>query len=125
MTPRAADRGAATVWAATAAALLLAVTALLLDVGSAVVARHRAQAAADLAALAAAGDPVEGERVACAAAERVVGGMDGRLAACALDGWNALVEVRVERSWSLLTRSTATARAHAGPGPRPPPRTAG
>ncbi|MFR9804889.1 Rv3654c family TadE-like protein [Pseudonocardia sp. RS010] len=111
------DRGSATVWAAFAAVALLAVTAFLLDVGGAVLARHRAEASADLAALAAAGDPVQGEEVACAAAHRVTDGTGAELTRCTLDGWHALVELQVRRPWALLAPPAATGRAHAGPVP--------
>lgn len=60
------EAGAATVFAALALAGLLGLTVLVGQVGAAVVARHRVQAAADLAALAAAGALVYGAVEACA-----------------------------------------------------------
>jgi secretion/DNA translocation related TadE-like protein len=65
------DRGVATVWAATAVAVLISVLAAMLDLAGAVAARHRAEAAADLAALAAAGRAVHGGDSACARAAEV------------------------------------------------------
>jgi secretion/DNA translocation related TadE-like protein len=58
-----------------AAGLLLM---LVLALGGAVTARHRAGAAADLAALAAAGDPATG----CASAARVAAANSARLVGC-------------------------------------------
>ncbi len=59
------DGGSATVWAAALTAVLLIIGAAGIDLVSAVRARHVAGAAADLAALAAAGRSSEGEDRAC------------------------------------------------------------
>jgi secretion/DNA translocation related TadE-like protein len=75
------DRGSATVWVVIACLVTWAVATLALSIGGAVVARHRAESAADLAALAGArvlangiGDPcAEATRVAAATRARVVG----------------------------------------------------
>ncbi|MYV71139.1 hypothetical protein GT043_35460, partial [Streptomyces sp. SID2131] len=61
------DRGAATVWTAFAACVLCVVFGALLALGQAVVARHRAGGAADLAVLAAADRALWGQAEACAA----------------------------------------------------------
>ncbi|WP_399437497.1 Rv3654c family TadE-like protein [Streptomyces sp. WAC07149] len=60
-------------WATVVAAVLVAVFGGVLLLGQAVVARHRAGAAADLAALAAAASWAHGPERACAAARRVAG----------------------------------------------------
>ncbi|WP_434739163.1 Rv3654c family TadE-like protein, partial [Streptomyces katrae] len=60
-------------WATVVAAVLVAVFGGVLLLGHAVVARHRAGAAADLAALAAAASWAHGPERACAAARRVAG----------------------------------------------------
>lgn len=109
------DRGAATVWTVSGLALLMTVTAAVLWFGAAVVTRHRAESAADLAALAAAGGAVDGERRACAQARWVVEQMAAELRSCRLLGWDALVEVVAVPPGVLSRFGSADARARAGP----------
>jgi secretion/DNA translocation related TadE-like protein len=78
-------------------------------------ARHRAQSAADLAALAAASTAVAGERRACDAARWVTDGMGVALRSCRLSGWDALVEVSAKSAGVPGEFSPAVARARAGP----------
>lgn len=111
----AADRGVATVWAATAVAVLIGVLVAMLDLASAVTARHRAEAAADLAALAAATQAVRGSAPACAAARDAAGGTGARMVLCRLQGFDALVEVEVGVRLSMLGTVTVHGRARAGP----------
>jgi secretion/DNA translocation related TadE-like protein len=105
----------ATVWAAAAVAVLLALAMFGVDLGAAASLRHRAEAAADLAALAAAGHATGGERVACAYAARVAEGMSTRLRSCRLTGWEAFVEMVADGPIAPLPNGTVSARAHAGP----------
>ncbi|GAA1942436.1 Rv3654c family TadE-like protein [Amycolatopsis minnesotensis] len=107
--------GYATVWAATAIAALLAIAALVICGGAAAVARHRANGAADLAALAAAGRVADGEQAACARAGLVADRMGTRLVSCRLAGRDALVEVGCAPPRPLDRFGTASARARAGP----------
>lgn len=109
------DDGVATVWTACAAVLVLMLLAVGLDLGSAVVARHRAEAAADLGALAAAGAAGEGEEAACARARTVAAETDAELLRCALVGWDALVEVGARRASTLIGGPPVLGRARAGP----------
>ncbi len=102
-------------WTACAVAALLVVTGVILWLGGAVAARQRAAAAADLAALAAAGQAVLGSDRACAAAERVVQRMRVRIANCEFAGWDALVEVETTLPGALGANPTVRARARAGP----------
>ncbi|MEU5029074.1 Rv3654c family TadE-like protein [Streptomyces milbemycinicus] len=88
------DRGSATVWAALTATALCAVFAVVLAAGQVMVARHRAGAAADLAALAAADHGLEGPEVACGLARRVAAAQGTRVVKCALRG--AIADLRVE-----------------------------
>ena len=104
------DRGAATVWAAGAIAALVAVAVVLWGLGAAAVTRHRAGSAADLAALAAAGQMARGPDAACGSARWVVERMRGELESCRFDGWDALVEVSLSGG-----PGTASGRARAGP----------
>lgn len=109
------DRGGATVWAAGAIAVLVLLMMYGVSMGAAVAGRHRAEAAADLAALAAAGHALDGESAACAYGDRVVEAMAGRMLTCRIVGWEAFVEVEVRAPVSWLPSSAAHGRAHAGP----------
>jgi len=122
---RPGDSGVATVWAALAIAVIMSVTVVGVQLGAAVVARHRAAAAADLAALAAAGWAVNGAEAACARAGDIARAMGATLAGCALDGWEAQVTVQVRPPFLPLVDGVAEARARAGPEPTPPPGAAG
>jgi secretion/DNA translocation related TadE-like protein len=88
-----------------------------LHLGAAVIARHRAEAAADLAALAAAGLAVEGAEAACRRAGEVAAAMGGTVTSCRLVGWDALVEARVPVAVTApgIGIDTAAGRARAGP----------
>jgi secretion/DNA translocation related TadE-like protein len=69
-----------------AVALLCVVFGTLLVLGQAVVVRHRAAGAADLAALAAADHWTEGTEAACATASRVARAQGTRLVRCEIEG---------------------------------------
>ncbi|MGW6821733.1 Rv3654c family TadE-like protein [Streptomyces sp. NPDC055005] len=88
------DRGSATVWAALVTTVLGAVFGGVLLLGQAVVARHRAAAAADLAALAAAATWAHGPEAACATAVRVARAQGASLIACEVQGEVAEVMAR-------------------------------
>ncbi|MFD0420814.1 Rv3654c family TadE-like protein [Streptomyces parvus] len=105
-----ADRGVATVWAAVTVAGLCTVFAVVLALGQAVAARHRAGGAADLAALAAADRALEGAETACAAARRVAVAQDAVVVRCAVQGEVADVTAR-----SGFGPYLPTVRARAGP----------
>jgi secretion/DNA translocation related TadE-like protein len=109
------DSGAATVWAAIVFAAVAALAVAVIGVGAAVAARHRAAAAADLAALAGAGRAWSGESVACAAAQDISARMSTELRSCALDGLT--VTVRVGRRLAAFGWAEATARAGPVVGP--------
>ncbi|MEU8713581.1 MULTISPECIES: Rv3654c family TadE-like protein [unclassified Streptomyces] len=86
MRRRYSDRGSATVWSVGAIGVLCAVFGVLLGLGQAVVVRHRAAGAADLAALAAADHWAEGTAAACARADRVARSQGARLTRCVIVG---------------------------------------
>ncbi|MEQ3550992.1 Rv3654c family TadE-like protein [Pseudonocardia nematodicida] len=109
------DSGVASVWAATAAAVLLLVATVGVDLAAAVRARHVAAAAADLSALAAATRSVDGADSACALAAEIADRNGAVVVSCELDGWDALVETEVPWTGLLPVRAPATARARAGP----------
>lgn len=114
------DRGAATVWAAGAIAVLLAVALFGLHLGGVMVARHQAESAADLAALAGAGAAVAGEQTACADAVRVADRMRVRVLSCRAQGWDVLVEVAARPAGRAGIFGEAKGRARAGPLVRTP-----
>ncbi|MFJ3556172.1 Rv3654c family TadE-like protein [Streptomyces anulatus] len=104
------DRGMATVWVAVTAAGLCTVFAVVLALGQAVAARHRAGGAADLAALAAADRALEGVVVACETASRVALAQGAEVVRCAVHGEIADVTAR-----SGFGPYLPTVRARAGP----------
>ncbi|WP_282688321.1 MULTISPECIES: Rv3654c family TadE-like protein [unclassified Streptomyces] len=105
-----ADRGVATVWAAVTVAALCTVFAVVLALGQAVAARHRAGGAADLAALAAADLALEGAEAACEAARRVALAQDAVVVRCAVEG--EVADVTARSGFGLYL---PTVRARAGP----------
>lgn len=111
-----ADQGSATVWSVGAVAVLCLVFGVVLALGQAVVARHRAAGGADLAALAAAEHWARGATAACARAERIAAAQETRLVRCALTGQVSDVTVASGRG-----PFTAEVRARAGPAPERPP----
>lgn len=108
------DRGSATVWTAVLAAGLCVVFAAVLAMGQAVLARHRAGGAADLAALAAADLAPRGPKAACRAAARVAAAQAVRLVRCTVSG--EVADVTTGADWGPYT---STVRSRAGPGAAP------
>jgi secretion/DNA translocation related TadE-like protein len=84
-------------------------------VGAARVARHRAQVAADLGALAAAARAIDGPEVACARAARIVTANRGRMTSCVLEGLEVIVRVDVAVRPLPGHARMASAAARAGP----------
>lgn len=121
MTPvrgRGGEHGAGTV-------LLLSITMVVLVVLQAVAVlaaghttRHRAAAAADLAALAAAQRLALGAADPCADAGRIARANGATLRNCVVDGVEVEVQVRVETTSALPWLPAQDRRARAGP-PRP------
>nr|WP_307539196.1 Rv3654c family TadE-like protein [Streptomyces sp. V3I8] len=114
----ASDRGSATVWTVGAIAVLCVVFGTVLVMGQAVVVRHRAGGAADLAALAAADHWMDGRTEACARAGRVARAQDTRIVRCAVDGDISDVTVAAGRGpLTAEVRSRAGPAGTGGPGP--------
>ncbi|RSN64007.1 hypothetical protein DMH12_04330 [Streptomyces sp. WAC 04229] len=105
------DQGSATVWSVGAVAVLCLVFGIVLALGQAVVARHRAAGGADLAALAAADHWARGGSAACAEADRVTRAQGARLVRCVLTGQVSDVSAASGRG-----PFAAEVRARAGPG---------
>ncbi|MFC9256509.1 Rv3654c family TadE-like protein [Amycolatopsis thailandensis] len=114
------DRGVATAWTASIVAALICTAAFAFWLGAAVTSRHRAEAAADLAALAAASRAADGPGAACERARQVTVRMSVTLLTCRWERGDALVEVRSESSGRWVAIGQAEARARAGPVDRPP-----
>jgi secretion/DNA translocation related TadE-like protein len=107
------DRGAATVFVVAVGLVLVLGGVAGAAVGAARVGRHRAQAAADLGALAGAARAIEGTEVACARASRFVAVNGGRATSCEVSGLEIVVrtEVTVRPLPGLIRHATAAARA--------------
>ncbi|KAA0024447.1 Rv3654c family TadE-like protein [Antrihabitans cavernicola] len=109
------ERGGATVFAACAMCGLLVVALLIVQFGAAVSARHNAQSAADLAALAAAGELDRGDEAACTAASAVADRMHVRVRSCEVQSWDAVVTVVGRVLLSTFGAKDVVAVARAGP----------
>jgi secretion/DNA translocation related TadE-like protein len=92
---------------------LLSITSGGVYLGAAVVARHRAQAAADLAALAGAARLAAGPEAACAQATAVARTMRVNTTGCAVDDLDVVVTIQV----GLAIRGWGSAQAVARAGP--------
>jgi secretion/DNA translocation related TadE-like protein len=103
------------VWLLAAGLVLVLMGVAAAAVGTATVARHRAQTAADLGALAGAVRAGEGAEIACARAAEIVAANEGQLTACHLDGFDLTVAVEVSVSPVRGIARTAHASARAGP----------
>ena len=109
------ERGSASLVAVAMIALLLAITAGGVYVGSAIVARHRAQAAADLAALAAAAQLATGADAACRQASTIARAMHSGLTQCVVDELDVVVTVEARAGLVAWGLGPARAAARAGP----------
>jgi secretion/DNA translocation related TadE-like protein len=94
---------------------VLALFVIELQLGAAVAARHQAEAAADLAALASAAQAVAGQDVACRSAARVAERMSTTLNSCELHGWDSVVRVSARPASLVEHFGVANAAARAGP----------
>ncbi len=110
------DRGVATVLAAIMVSVIATVSVGGIALGSVVLARHRAQAAADLAAIAAAARVPAGAQAACLQARAVAAAMRTTLQGCELLGLD--VTVSVAAGTGLRAGGDARATARAGPNGR-------
>jgi len=109
------DRGAASIFVLAVGLVLVAAGLAGAAVGTARIGRHQARTAADLGALAGAGQAIYGESVACRRAEQIVTANGGRMTACAVDGLEIVVGAAVEvHPLPGLTRRAEQA-ARAGP----------
>jgi secretion/DNA translocation related TadE-like protein len=96
-------------------AVLIALTTGAGAVGAAVIGRHRAQAAADLAALAAAGSLADGAAGACGHASSIAEAMGARVSGCTVRQLDVLVDVDLGIRFGRWTLGDARGQARAGP----------
>lgn len=111
---RRADAGFATVFTVVTMLALLVTVAVALQLGAAALARHRAEVAADLGALAGALTILDGPARACVRAGEVVASNGADITSCRAEGADLLVTVSVPVRLGPLV-AAATARARAGP----------
>lgn len=120
-----ADPGSASIWVLTCVALLLVVAGVATVRAVAVLARHRAESAADLAALAGAGQIGVSDRI-CAAVEATAARNGAALRTCtpsvAPDGRSGtvLARVAVEVDLPIVGAKQVIATARAGRAAVPP-----
>ncbi|MEU9042487.1 MULTISPECIES: Rv3654c family TadE-like protein [unclassified Kitasatospora] len=116
---RGPDTGSATVWLLALAMLGTAVFAATIAVGSVVAARHRAESAADLAALAAADRLLLDPDGGCARAAGIAAAQGAGLVSCVVDRSADVVEVvaEVRVGWLPVRLPVGPARARARAGP--------
>ena len=108
------ERGAVTVFAVACLAVLLLIGSALGVVAAMVRAHRSAQAAADLAALAAASAVARG-RDPCGSAAQIAAANGAELQSCEIDGQDAVVTVEVTGPRWLGQEGDLTAEARAGP----------
>ena len=110
------DRGSATLYGLIAIILVTLVGMAGVLLGYAVVGRHRAAAAADLAALAGAARAVDGSVPACAAVREVATANGASVGDCRLNGLTVEVVTEVRLPALFGVPVVARSRARAGPG---------
>lgn len=113
------DSGVATIWTALAAATLITLTVLVWWLATAITARHRTEAAADLGALAAAAHAAAGPTTACARAQEVADHERAVMTSCRWHNRDAYIEVRATTA-PIPGLPAPTAKARAGPVDEPP-----
>lgn len=110
------ERGSAVIWVLCCALLVWSGGLAALTRGAAVIARHRAESVADLAALAAARIVLRGSGDGCARAAEVAAGNRARMVGCQIAGdGSVLVTAEVSGpGWGRLDLPPARAQARAG-----------
>jgi secretion/DNA translocation related TadE-like protein len=109
------ERGSATVLAAGVTAAILVSAVAFTAVGQASAARHRAQGAADAAALAGAARVLFGEGEACAAAQAMVERSEAEFQGCEVSGLEVTVHVNETPKGIPAAFGPARAVSRAGP----------
>jgi secretion/DNA translocation related TadE-like protein len=106
------DAGSASILVLAIGLSIMMVAMGVMAVGDAIVARHRAQAAADFGALAGALVATSGPAFACGRARELVGANGARMVSCEMSGLDVIVRAEVDAhgGWGA-----ARASARAGP----------
>ncbi|HVS67194.1 MAG TPA: Rv3654c family TadE-like protein [Mycobacteriales bacterium] len=115
MSDREASEGSATVAMLAGIVFVVAATAVALALGLGLDVRHRAQGAADAAALAAAADSLAGSAGACERAREIAAANGARLRSCSVVDAIADLTVSIELPGVLRAIGPVMARARAGP----------
>ena len=110
-----AELGSASLFAVAMMAVLLAITIGGVYVGSAVIARHRAQSAADLAAVAAAVHLAHGASAACSRASALALAQGTAVTRCEVEHLDVIVTVETHVPLGRIAVGPARATARAGP----------
>lgn len=113
------DRGSAGVWVLALSGVLLLAGAASVLAGLAIISRHEAGTAADLAALAAASQALSGSDIACASAEEIAQLNGADMQSCSL-GSEGVVAVTVTVTVQFGSLGLGIARADARAGPAEP-----
>ena len=111
---RRSETGIVTIWGLAIIGILMLLAAVSAGVVALIGARHQAEAAADLAALAGAQAAIDGED-ACDVARRIAAANNGALVDCDLEGEIVEIRVQVEGPRLLGEFWVLTGRARAGP----------
>lgn len=109
------ERGSASLWVLGVGLTVLLFAGAVAAAGSVLVAKHRAQAAADLGALAGAVHAGEGLDAACARARQIIEANGASLVECQVDGLDVVVGVQVAPAGVGRAIGPARAMARAGP----------
>ncbi|WP_433465247.1 Rv3654c family TadE-like protein [Spirillospora sp. CA-128828] len=111
-----ADRGSGTVWVVAFSAVIWVVGVAAIMVGGVRGARHRGDAAADMAALAGAARVADGGGAACERAKKIAVESGARLSRCRVRGDEVEVSVTVELKVPMgMGAMRVVSRARAGP----------
>ncbi len=115
MTRGEASEGSATIAMLAGIGVVVAATGVAIAYGVGTEFRHRAQGAADAAALASAADVLAGPEGACERARQLAAANGARLERCAVAHSIADVTVSIELPGALRSLGPVRARARAGP----------
>lgn len=112
---RPAETGSASIWLLSASGVVGVAATVAVLLGQTEVAGHRAAAAADLGAIAAADAAELGESAACTTAARVATAAGGRLVSCVVVDGVSDVQTQAELPRALRRFGRSSARSRAGP----------
>jgi secretion/DNA translocation related TadE-like protein len=106
------DAGGASIVVLFIGLLIITGSVGVMTVGGAILARHRAQAAADFGALAGAVRATGGSAVACSRARELVVANGARMVSCEVDGLDVIIHTELDARGGF---GTARGAARAGP----------